>query len=615
MKKTGSLILQMILISFIFLLLCTRQTVYANSTDLNAFPASYRSYISSLISSHPDWEFVPYKTNIDWNALVRFQAEKDRSLIEKSSNPEKYFSKAAGNYNPATGTYIGKSGSNWVVPTEEVIMYYLDPRNFLNTNDVFMFLKLDYEPAVHTEDRVNELLKGSWMYSRALEDDASMTYAQAFVRSGSENNVSPFLLAARVRQEQGNGTSPLISGKYGGYEGYYNYFNINASGSTSAAIIQNGLSTAKANGWDTRYKSINGGAKTLATQYISRKQYTLYFQKFDVVNGISYHQYMQNIQAPYTEGRSIYKSYLNSGILEAAHVFSIPVYDNMPAYVCTLPGDTPPQLSGSLSAGTVNRMSGTMTVKISNVSGGSGVSAVTVKAYSSVDGADDAHTYAGVLQSDGSYIATVDIDNHGGYRGEYTMEATITDTAGQQVSLGSVQMVITEILQAKMDVRQIGDRLYVTILDAEGDNGVVDVQVPTWSDVNGQDDLVWYKADYNAVTGYWQLNIDLKDHSMAEPLYFLHLYITDGNGNQTLRDMQTLELGDTDFSYGDVTFDSIVNSQDALKMLQLSAGLDRMTYALQIIGDAHMDAIINAEDALAVLKKAAGLIEQLPEVQ
>ena len=227
MKKTGILILQTILISFVFLLLCGRQTAYANSTDLNAFPASYRSYISNLINSHPDWVFVPYNTGIDWNELVRFQAEKDRSLIEKSSNPEKYFSKAAGNYNPATGTYIGKSGSNWVVPNDETIMHYLDPRNFLNTTDVFMFLKLDYEPSVHTEGRVNELLKGSWMYNRALEDDASMTYAQAFVRSGAENNVSPFLLAARVRQEQGSGTSPLISGTYGGYEGYYNYFNIN----------------------------------------------------------------------------------------------------------------------------------------------------------------------------------------------------------------------------------------------------------------------------------------------------------------------------------------------------------------------------------------------------
>ena len=616
MKKTGILILQTILISFVFLLLCGRQTAYANSTDLNAFPASYRSYISNLINSHPDWVFVPYNTGIDWNELVRFQAEKDRSLIEKSSNPEKYFSKAAGNYNPATGTYIGKSGSNWVVPNDETIMHYLDPRNFLNTTDVFMFLKLDYEPSVHTEGRVNELLKGSWMYSRALEDDASMTYAQAFVRSGAENNVSPFLLAARVRQEQGSGTSPLISGTYGGYEGYYNYFNINASGSTTAAIIQNGLSTAKANGWDTRYKSIYGGAKTLATRYIARKQYTIYFQKFDVVNGISYHQYMQNIQAPYTEGRSIYKSYLNSGILEAAHVFSIPVYNNMPTYVCALPGETPQQpLRGNLSAGRVDRMFGTMTVKVSNITGGSGVSAVTVKAYSSVNGADDAHTYAGVLQNDGSYIATVDISNHNGYRGEYTMEAIVTDTSGQQVSLGSVRMVITEMLEAKMDVQQIGDRLYVTILDAEGYNGVLEVRVPTWSDANGQDDLVWYKADYNASAGYWQLNIDLKDHSMAEPVYNLHLYIVDGNGNLTFWGGQTLGLGDTDFSYGDVTFDHVVNAEDALKLLRLAADLDRKTYALRTIGDAHMDEIINAQDALAVLKKAAGLIDQLPEGQ
>lgn len=74
-----------------------------------------------------------------------------------------------------------------------------------------------------------------------------MKFYHIFWTIGAEENrqVSPFHLAARVLQEQGQGTSPLISGIYPGYEGYYNYFNVGASGSTNEQVIINGLNYAK----------------------------------------------------------------------------------------------------------------------------------------------------------------------------------------------------------------------------------------------------------------------------------------------------------------------------------------------------------------------------------
>ena len=62
-------------------------------------------------------------------------------------------------------------------------------------------------------------------------------------------NINPIMLASRVRQEQGvNGTSPLISGTYPGFEGYYNYYNIKANGLTNELIYINGLGYAKEKG-------------------------------------------------------------------------------------------------------------------------------------------------------------------------------------------------------------------------------------------------------------------------------------------------------------------------------------------------------------------------------
>ena len=46
------------------------------------------------------------------------------------------------------------------------------------------------------------------------------------MRAGEQSGVNPYVLASMIMQEQGKGTSPLISGNYAGYSGYYNFFNV-----------------------------------------------------------------------------------------------------------------------------------------------------------------------------------------------------------------------------------------------------------------------------------------------------------------------------------------------------------------------------------------------------
>ena len=164
-------------------------------------------------------------------------------------------------------------------------------------------------------------------------DDAGKSYAQAFFEIGKSRSLSPIHLASRVYQEQGSGKSALISGTYNNYKGYYNYFNVKASGQTEKEIIENGLSYAKSQGWNTHYKSLAGGAATIGNNYILKGQDTLYLEKFNV-DGSYYplytHQYMQNIQAPASEAITTKKMYANAGSLDSAFVFKIPVFLNMP---------------------------------------------------------------------------------------------------------------------------------------------------------------------------------------------------------------------------------------------------------------------------------------------
>ena len=140
----------------------------------------------------------------------------------------------------------------------------------------------------------------------------------------------------------------MISGTWtggdGNYKGLYNFFNICAYGKN---IVQNGLKYAKSQGWTDPEKSIKGGAKILASGYISIGQDTLYLEKFDVVNGgdgYYSHQYMTNVSASRTEGYTIRNTYTDMGLLssESKIKFKIPVYKNMPEQICPQPGTEKP---------------------------------------------------------------------------------------------------------------------------------------------------------------------------------------------------------------------------------------------------------------------------------
>ena len=297
--------------------------VYA---DIEEFPESYRPALEALKQKHPNWTFVRQNTGLDFQTVINNELQGGKSLVYKSY-----------------GDYCkeGQHSPNWYFASEDVLKLYMDPRNSLHENAIFQFEQLTYNESYHTEAAVETFLKNTFMNSNSPAPKTDMTFSHIFWAIGAEQQVSPFHLAARVYQEQGQGTSPLISGNYPGYEGYYNYFNISASGSTNEQVITNGLNYARNNGWDNAYASILGGANVISANYIKKGQDTLYLQKFNVSttasNPVYTHQYMQNIAAPTSEALSMKKLYESAGALENTFVFKIPVYENMPASPCPMP--------------------------------------------------------------------------------------------------------------------------------------------------------------------------------------------------------------------------------------------------------------------------------------
>ena len=300
------------------------------------FPESYFPAIIKLHNDHPLWQFRPYNANITFERMVNLEYNgysEGWSLFEDTGRYyDGYKATDSWAYSYLTdvfrSNYEGGGVNRWYAPNKKMLGYYIDPRNFLNEKQIFMFETLSYNSTYHTKTGVEAMLNGTFMTGMA---DDTHTFADAFIDAAIKYNVSPYILVSRVIQEVGAQGSTIVSGTVSGYEGYYNFYNIQAYGNSSSETINRGLSYAKSMGWNTKYKAIVGGAAFLADSYINVGQDTLYFQKWDII-GDNYinHQYMQNIQAPSGESIKTYNGYKDANLLNNGFVFVIPVYNEMP---------------------------------------------------------------------------------------------------------------------------------------------------------------------------------------------------------------------------------------------------------------------------------------------
>ena len=323
---------------FLFIFVAIPPTEYAAyqqiSIDVDGIETSkypgIKEAISSLKAEHPNWNFKILYTGLDWNDVIQNEYVGHHATpsnlvpINSTTYNNEWICKICGYKTYDTG--------EWHCASESAIRYMMDPRNFLDTNNIFQFLELTY--TYYNYEQVQKMISGTYLNTTSIID--------AIINSAKTYNVNPYYIIARLIQEQGKTGTELTKGQgYNGqYWGYYNAFNIGATGNTRAEVVINGLKRAQKEGWTSLEKSIIGGTKIIAQSYIARGQNTLYLQKFDVEDsdGTLYtHQYMQNLLAAKNEASRIASVVNDLGTVENSYNFIIPVYENMPQFTVTEP--------------------------------------------------------------------------------------------------------------------------------------------------------------------------------------------------------------------------------------------------------------------------------------
>ena len=343
-------ILLTIILSICIILFADSKVQATTSLDgIENFPSSYQPYLRELAKKHPNWKFTALYTDLDWNYVIQQENVFGKNLVPKN------YSDSWKNTTP--GQYNVEVDSGWVDSSKQAVEYCMDPRNFLNEVRVFQFEGLAYDRSTNNLNGVEKILYGTEFYQQKVSYldssgntiNMNETYGDLILRGAQTSLVSPYHLASRIKQEVGPFLShSSISGTVAGFEGLYNFYNIGATSSTEPmGAIKNGLQYAKDGKgasqetknkylipWNTKERSITGGAIFIGSSYINVGQNTIYLQKFHVIDtngsGLFWHQYMTNVLAPYSESKSIYNGYQKAEMLNTSMSFIIPVYNNMP---------------------------------------------------------------------------------------------------------------------------------------------------------------------------------------------------------------------------------------------------------------------------------------------
>ena len=134
--------------------------------DAQGFPESYRAGLRELHAQYPSWVFTAQHTGLDWETVIENESVITRNLVA-SSSISSWKSIEDGAYNWDTSSWNGFDGSSWVQASEDIIRYYMDPRNFLNEKYIFQFLLQSYNSSTHSAEGLESMVKGTFLESTA----------------------------------------------------------------------------------------------------------------------------------------------------------------------------------------------------------------------------------------------------------------------------------------------------------------------------------------------------------------------------------------------------------------------------------------------------------------
>ncbi|WP_409302915.1 glucosaminidase domain-containing protein [Peribacillus sp. SCS-155] len=209
------------------------------------------------------------------------------------------------------------SSGSWSTAPRSEVEHYLNPANFAQTSTAYyQFLVLSSYAGTDQDELNNKILAGKGV----LEGKGS-----SYITAAKEYGVNEIYLVSHSLLETGNGLSRLANGVAVNGVTVYNVYGI---GAIDSDPLGGGSQFAYEQGWTSVEKAIEGGAKFVADNYISKGQNTLYKMRWNPDGmeryGYANHQYASDVGWAVKQTDRIVSMY--NQLSRYTLVFDLPTY-------------------------------------------------------------------------------------------------------------------------------------------------------------------------------------------------------------------------------------------------------------------------------------------------
>jgi hypothetical protein len=134
------------------------------------------------------------------------------------------------------------------------------------------------------------------------------------------------------------------------------------------------------------------------------------------------------------------------------------------------------------------------------------------------------------------WVFIVKVMDHYFENGNYITHIYMYDSNGNSLYAGDITAPVKRstptISGSDSTVYSDSFNVYAKNVSLDGKK-VKNVVFPTWTDKNGQDDLIWEPGVYDVASDRWVCTINAGSHKNENGIYITHVYIEDTDGNKT----------------------------------------------------------------------------------
>ncbi|OHD05271.1 MAG: hypothetical protein A2086_08575 [Spirochaetes bacterium GWD1_27_9] len=185
----------------------------------------------------------------------------------------------------------------------------------------------------------------------------------------------------------------------------------------------------------------------------------------------------------------------------------------------------------------------TFSVRIRNVTyqyssnNGGTISKVLFPTWTTQYGQDDLIWHEGTrIPGTNDWTVSISTSTHKSENGEYIIHVYSIDSAGNRTPIGGTSLYIyrnkaNSIINEGASIAKSSYKVTAKNVINEGGASISRVLFPTWTEANGQDDLIWHEGTRISGTNDWEFRIQRSEHKNEAGKYITHVYAIDGYGN------------------------------------------------------------------------------------